>query len=173
MCPNLSRFLHFFNHWSLLILFSKFSLYIVQLIDVTQRTSRNCRNCSKTVGRELVGLMTCGNVCSQGSATFVIDVRERFFSVAFRPCSFWKMFSDSFWTRHERARHNPATEHWNSSRFASVNLLHLPCLIRGSIRFLQRRVLVVITQEFVINDAQTERDHSVNASTKTVWARPS
>ena len=85
LCLNLSKFLHFFNNWSLLILFSKFSLYIVSLIDVFQKTSSNCR---KLFGRKLFGLS--GSVCSQVSATLVIDVRERFFRVAFRPCSCWK-----------------------------------------------------------------------------------
>ena len=46
------------------------------------------RNCRKLLGRKLFGLITCGSVCSQVSATLVIDVRERFSSVAFRPCSF-------------------------------------------------------------------------------------
>ena len=71
-----TKFLHFFNDCSLLILFSKFSLYIVSLIDVFQRTSRNCR--------KLFGLITCGRGFARVSATLEIDVRERFVSAACR-----------------------------------------------------------------------------------------
>ena len=53
-------------------------------IDDFQRTSSNCR--------KLSGLITCGSVRARVSATLKIDMREWFFSTAFRPGSFWKRF---------------------------------------------------------------------------------
>ena len=57
-------------------------LFVHRIID--KCLPENFQKLSKLFGRKLFGLITCGNVCSQVSATLVIDVRERFFSVAFR-----------------------------------------------------------------------------------------
>ena len=59
---------------------------------------------------------------------------------------------------------NAATLSFDESGFASIDLLYLRCLIRGSLHLLQWREVVIITQALLIIIARTELGHSVNAS---------
>merc|ERR1712012_1256698 len=57
-----------------------------------------------------------------------------------------------------------------SPRRSSINLLHLRCLVGGTLHFLQWWQIVIITQAFiVVVDAQSKLDHAMDAASKLSW----
>merc|ERR1711862_950614 len=52
---------------------------------------------------------------------------------------------------------------------SSIDLLHLGCFVCCTLNFFQGRKIIVVTQPFIIIDAEAEFDHAMDAACKLRW----